>query len=192
MRVLLPLCLLAAGVALGESPSPLEGEWVLTLQHPRGEHFAALLIEKSGKRLDATWSTMAGRTKVGGFTVKGAEISFVVTERRGPRNAKATLDDSGRLIGTVGRSKFTGRRAPGTNDPELDLARHSMRAAPRDAFPVLTDPPMAAARSAKWRESEMVIGVERNGQSCAFPVTTMGIHELVNITIGKDPLAVSW
>jgi len=73
-------------------------------------------------------------------------------------------------------------------------ARHSVRAVPRNAFPVLFDPPMspAAAGDRYFRADEWVIGVAIGGESKAYPITVMGIHELINDTVGGRPITVCW
>ena len=77
---------------------------------------------------------------------------------------------------------------------EKEYNRHSMRAVPRDAFPVLTHPAMGAAAEGDkfFRPNEWVIGVELNGAARAYPVTVMGIHELINDTVAGHPITVCW
>jgi len=188
MRMTLAL-LLGAGLCFAETHAPaVAGDWILTFEHPKGDYFGALSVEADGDRLRGSFSNMKGSNNVQRLAFADGALSGLV---RGAGRLEARLED-GRLAGRIGRRRFTGRRAEGEGDPALDFARQSVRAAPRDGFPVLTDPPMAKAGDAKWGDREPVIGVTHNGQACAFPVTTMGIHELVNLTIGREPLAVSW
>lgn len=42
------------------------------------------------------------------------------------------------------------------------------------------------------RPTEWVIGVAHGGEAKAYPVSVMGMHELVNDTIAGDPIAVCW
>lgn len=44
----------------------------------------------------------------------------------------------------------------------------------------------------EWPPDELVIGVEINGQSRAYPVRLLSLHEIVNDVIGGQPVAVTW
>ena len=110
---------------------------------------------------------------------------------------RGTIKD-GKLAGNhvLGARKIpaTGRRLTEKelNDPEAEFRRNSVRAAPRDGFPVLDDPKMTPAAEAKLADEEYVIGVEVGGEAKAYPVRVMGVHELVNDTCGKEPITASW
>ena len=84
--------------------------------------------------------------------------------------------------------------ASSTQELEKEYNGHSMRAVPRDAFPVLTNPAMSGAAEGDkfFRPNEWVIGVELNGAARAYPVTVMGIHELINDTVAGHPITVCW
>ena len=78
-------------------------------------------------------------------------------------------------------------------DLEADYDKFSRRAVKRDAFPVLTNPPMIAAADAKEiRDLEPVLGVTIGGEARAYPISIMGVHELVNDTMGGVAYAASW
>ena len=66
----------------------------------------------------------------------------------------------------------------------------------RDTFPVFDNPPMLTAAKAEANgmvfARDAVIGVSRNGEARAYPISIMGFHELGNDTIGGVPIAVSW
>lgn len=80
-----------------------------------------------------------------------------------------------------------------SDDPEEDYARHSSQVKPRDWFPVLDHPELVEAKDSKGvLENEPVIGIVYGGEARAYPVSIMGVHELVNDTCGGVPLAVSW
>ena len=70
------------------------------------------------------------------------------------------------------------------------------QAVPRDAFPVFDDPKMLTAAEAEKGgyvyARDAVIGVSHAGESKAYPVTVMGVHELGNDTIGGVPITVEW
>jgi hypothetical protein len=63
---------------------------------------------------------------------------------------------------------------------------------PRDGIPALQDPERVPPEKAPWDDDEMVIGVERNGEAAAYPIAILVWHELVNDTLGGDPVLVSY
>lgn len=50
----------------------------------------------------------------------------------------------------------------------------------------------AAAATTEWLDEEYVIGVVRHGEARAYPIRLLSNHELVNDTIGGEPILVSW
>lgn len=96
------------------------------------------------------------------------------------------------LLAGAAASSADDPRSPEQLRREYD--RHSVRGAPRDTFRVLDGPemvPVARARG-KIRSGEWVIGVAHGGEAKAYPVSVMGMHELVNDTIAGHPIAVCW
>lgn len=77
---------------------------------------------------------------------------------------------------------------------EEDYDANARRVVPRDRFPVLFDPKLASVAQADkaLEDDELVIGVTVGGESKAYPVRVMGVHELVNDVCGKVPIAASW
>ncbi len=77
---------------------------------------------------------------------------------------------------------------------EQDYYANSFRAAPRDAFPVLFNPPMGKVEDGDriFQPNEWVIGIALNGEAKAYPVDVMGIHELINDVVGGAPITVRW
>jgi uncharacterized protein DUF3179 len=75
-----------------------------------------------------------------------------------------------------------------------DYTKNAMRAAPRDAFPVMDHPKMTltAEIGDQIDPEEPVIGLLVEGQARAYPISVMGTCELVNDTVAKIPIAVSW
>lgn len=67
---------------------------------------------------------------------------------------------------------------------------------PRDTFPVFDHPEFVDADVAESKgyvqKRDPVIGLAINGKAKAYPIETMGIHELGNDTLGGVPIAVSW
>lgn len=77
---------------------------------------------------------------------------------------------------------------------ESSYDTEGVRAAPRDAFPVLDDPEMSLAAEAMQEldPEEPVIGLFLGGEARAYPISVMGGIELVNDSCGELPVAVSW
>ena len=77
---------------------------------------------------------------------------------------------------------------------EQEYYAHSVQAVPRDAFPVLMNPSMSEAVDGDkfLRPKEWVIGVDLNDEAKAYPITVMGTHELINDTVGGQPVAICW
>jgi hypothetical protein len=63
---------------------------------------------------------------------------------------------------------------------------------PRDGIPALEDPAVTAAKGAPWSDEEVVLGVVVNGEARAYPVALLDWHELVNDTLGGEPILVSY
>ena len=63
---------------------------------------------------------------------------------------------------------------------------------PRDAIAPVCDAKFISAESAALRPDELVIGVEINGESKAYPVGPLNYREMVNDTVGGVPVLVTW
>lgn len=50
----------------------------------------------------------------------------------------------------------------------------------------------AAAGDTEWQDEETVIGISLNGQSRAYPIRLLSLHEVVNDTLGGQPILVTW
>lgn len=44
----------------------------------------------------------------------------------------------------------------------------------------------------EWHDEEEVIGVWLNGEARAYPIRLLSLHEVVNDTVGGQPIAVTW
>ncbi len=77
---------------------------------------------------------------------------------------------------------------------EEEYFSSSFRAAPRDAFPVLFNPPMGKVEDGDriLQPNEWVIGIALKGEAKAYPVDVMGFHELINDVVGGTPITVCW
>jgi hypothetical protein len=63
---------------------------------------------------------------------------------------------------------------------------------PRDGIRALVDPRSVSAQEADWGEDEIVVGVVRGEEARAYPVAILNWHELVNDTLGGEPILVSY
>ncbi|MCP4005409.1 MAG: DUF3179 domain-containing protein [bacterium] len=63
---------------------------------------------------------------------------------------------------------------------------------PRDGIPALSNPQVLSAATAPWNDEEIVIGVLRGSQARAYPLAILNWHELVNDTLGGEPILVSY
>jgi hypothetical protein len=89
--------------------------------------------------------------------------------------------------------------SPGGHQP-FDVTRHSVplreirASVARDAIPALTRPEFLSADQADrlLKRSERVLGVALNGEAKAYPLRILNWHELVNDSLGGQPVLVSW
>ena len=63
----------------------------------------------------------------------------------------------------------------------------------KDGIPALTDPRTIPASSAAYlRDTDIVLGMTINGESRAYPLRIMNWHEIVNDTLGGQPILVTF
>lgn len=64
----------------------------------------------------------------------------------------------------------------------------------RDCIPSIENPEYVDAdeASAFLGDDELVIAIDHNGDKRAWPIRVLDFHEIVNDTIGGDPIAVTW
>lgn len=64
---------------------------------------------------------------------------------------------------------------------------------PRDAIPALTDPHRQPAAEADWLEGDArIIVVKANGEVLGVPLAILDFHEIVNTTVGGEPIAATY
>jgi len=63
---------------------------------------------------------------------------------------------------------------------------------PRDGIPALDHPKTLPAAEADWPEGERVLGVAAGDAARAYPLSILEWHELVNDTLGDQPVLVSY
>jgi hypothetical protein len=92
------------------------------------------------------------------------------------------------------------RYIPSEGRQPFDVTRHSVpleeirASVARDAIPALTRPEFLSADQADrlLKRSERVLGVALNGEAKAYPLRILNWHELVNDSLGGQPVLVSW
>ena len=63
----------------------------------------------------------------------------------------------------------------------------------RDAIPALTDPKLEAAVAVDWLDDEdRVIVIDIEGEVVAAPLLILNYHEIVNLTVGGEPVAATF
>ena len=50
----------------------------------------------------------------------------------------------------------------------------------------------AAIGSTEWPDEELILALTFNGDARAYPVRLLSLHEIVNDTVGGQPLAITW
>ena len=65
---------------------------------------------------------------------------------------------------------------------------------PRDAIQAIDAPEFLSAQEAEdqYKEDELILGVEFNGDARAYSVPLLSSHEIVNDTVGGVKIAVTW
>ena len=64
---------------------------------------------------------------------------------------------------------------------------------PKDGIPALLQPRFVAPSQAKFLEpDDRVIGVEIGGQARAYPIKILNWHEVINDTLNREPLVVTF
>ncbi len=92
---------------------------------------------------------------------------------------------------TAGPDSETVLPASGSRELVIDLTQFR-QLLPIDAIVPVYAPRFAPAESASLPPDELVIGVEINGESKAYPVGPLNFREMVNDTVGGVPILVSW
>jgi hypothetical protein len=83
---------------------------------------------------------------------------------------------------------------PSTPTPRPDYVAELVRTVERDSIEAVVEPAIvvATAAEAAFDPTEPVLAVTVNGESRAYSVAQLGIHEVVNDTLGGKPIAVTW
>lgn len=119
--------------------------------------------------------------------------------------ADVTKKGSPGVAGTVRYAKHTSALAATTASPSqsfnpLPQSSHPVVAnlkqyrqlLPRDAIRPIYEPKFISGQEAGLRWEELVIGVELNGESRAYPIGPLNSREMVNDVVGGVPILVTW
>jgi hypothetical protein len=75
----------------------------------------------------------------------------------------------------------------------VDLADLHQGCPARDCIPSIDDPVFVAADAASFlRDDDIVLAIEHGGETRAYPARILNFHEIVNDTIGGDPVAITF
>ena len=95
------------------------------------------------------------------------------------------------ILSTAAPDPGSGMPAVSSREVVMDTSQFR-QLLPRDAIAPIYDAQFISAESASLPPEELVIGVEINGESKAYPVGPLNFREMVNDTVGGVPVLVSW
>ena len=82
---------------------------------------------------------------------------------------------------------------PASEFSRINLTEIVWGGVPPDGIPDLRNPPMLTAAEAEYLDdSDRVFGVTINGESRAYPLRIVNAHEMVNDTVGGEPISLLW
>lgn len=84
---------------------------------------------------------------------------------------------------------------PTTRPRRLSMGELVLAAGPDDIPAIFAEDALfvdAETGSQEWLDEELVIGVELNGDARAYPVRLLSNHEIVNDTVGGEPVVITW
>ena len=89
--------------------------------------------------------------------------------------------------------RYTGFLGPAVEFSRIDLTEVVWGGVAPDGIPDLRNPPMLTAAQADYlNDSDRVFGVTINGESRAYPLRIVNAHEMVNDTVGGEPISLLW
>jgi hypothetical protein len=75
----------------------------------------------------------------------------------------------------------------------VDLADLHQGCPARDCIPSIDNPVFVAADAAGFlSDDDIVLAIEHGGEARAYPARILNLHEIVNDTIGADPVAITF
>ena len=100
------------------------------------------------------------------------------------------------IIAIIGAFVFLFIRRPSTTLTSSDGSEEYrlVTLLPRDGIPAIDNPNFygVAEANQEYAPTELVLGVSINGDSRAYSTSLLNGHEIVNDTVGGEPIAVTW
>ena len=122
------------------------------------------------------WSTPSRKMQFPVFMIGICALLAACTQVDDPRPTVAAVDDA---ISSAGE-----------HYADYDI----ITVLPRDAIQAIDNPKFMTAAEAdeQYRDDELILGVEFNGDARAYSVPLLSSHEIVNDTVGRVEIAVTW
>ena len=99
------------------------------------------------------------------------------------------VGDNGSVTGEL--ETETGGTTSSRKEVDIDV-RQYQQLIPRDAINPIYNPEFISGSPSPLDLSELVIGVEINGESKAYPIGPLRSREMVNDVVGGVPVLVTW
>ncbi|NNC75794.1 MAG: DUF3179 domain-containing protein [Acidimicrobiia bacterium] len=134
-----------------------------------------------------------GSSDVGSTTTPTAELSTTAGDDSGTTTTDGSGLDGGSAL-EVAYAEGLSNDDPRFPPPGIDVERLLFGLPGPDLIPAIDDPILTPVGNlGEWLEpEEAVVFVERNGDARAYPVRVLMNHEIVNDTIGGDPITVTY
>lgn len=89
---------------------------------------------------------------------------------------------------------FIRRPTIGLTHPQTGEALELVTLLPKDGIPSIDNPQFYGVEEAdgEYLPDELVLGVSLNGDHRAYSTSLLNSHEIVNDTVGGEPIAVTW
>ena len=133
--------------------------------------------------------------------VSDSTAATASTDGTASKEAEAIVDEPGASAAAVSAGRSTANsqpESPSESPPlqssravEIDGSRFRQLLDRDDIFPIY-EPRFALAQEVGLDSAELVIGVEVNGESKAYPIGPLVRREMVNDVVGGVPILVTW
>ena len=122
----------------------------------------------------------------GGASPARAQEGLQDSGLQGPGDVEGHNASSPQPVGTEVDDFLTSKK-----DVVVDFSQFR-QLLPKDAIQPVYEPRFTSAKMSGLHPGELVIGVEINGESKAYPVGPLNFREMVNDVVGGVPILVSW
>ena len=195
----------------GEAAEPVSGETVrLELPTAVTERSDIATVAPATAVPDPTEPVAQTPTETPARSVTSTPIPANPTATSVSATGVATTAPSEAVVATVTAARSTQAVTPAataTSTPPTAVSDDSVQTAvperdfdvitllPPDAIPALNNPgyhDTTEDADESYDDDDLVLGIEINGDARAFSVPLLSRHEIVNDTIGGEPVAVTW